>query len=50
MSEGNSITPPPPSKPTKPAKPYPDFRLTAHPAGYSSHPGKSSWLLLPKAA
>lgn len=23
-----------PAKPTKPAKPYPEFPLTAHPAGY----------------
>src|SRR6266545_6764784 len=28
MSESN------PTKPAKPSKPYPDFPLTAHPAGY----------------
>jgi hypothetical protein len=31
MSEANSTTPAPSGKP---AKPYPEFPLTAHPAGY----------------
>ena len=34
MSEGHSTPPAAPGKPNKPAKPYPDFPLTAHPAGY----------------
>src|SRR5947209_14614956 len=37
MTEAHSTAPAPadkPPKPTKPAKPYPDFPLTAHPAGY----------------
>src|SRR6516225_12110106 len=37
MSDEHSSTPPvsgKPGKPRKPAKPYPDFPLTAHPAGY----------------
>jgi integrase len=34
MSEGNSTTPAVPDKPAKPNKPYPEFPLTAHPAGY----------------
>src|SRR3954469_445813 len=40
MSEGHSTTPAGQDqldrtgKPTKPAKPYPEFPLTAHPAGY----------------
>jgi integrase len=34
MSADNSTTPPPSGKPTKPSKPYPEYPLTAHPAGY----------------
>jgi hypothetical protein len=34
MSEPHSTSPPVPGKTTKPNKPYPDFPLTAHPAGY----------------
>jgi integrase len=34
MSEVDSTTSAPSSKPSKPSKPYPDFPLTAHPAGY----------------
>src|SRR5262245_34307210 len=34
MSEGNSTAPTPSGKPVKPSKPYPEFPLTAHPAGY----------------
>src|SRR5262245_12470138 len=34
MTEANSTTSLPPGKSTKPAKPYPEFPLTAHPAGY----------------
>src|SRR5438552_5621334 len=34
MSEAHSTNPPPPDKAGKPAKPYPEFPLTAHPAGY----------------
>ncbi len=34
MSEAHSTPPPDTDKPTKPAKPYPEFPLTAHPAGY----------------
>jgi integrase len=34
MSETNSTTPDAADKPAKPSKPYPDFPLTAHPAGY----------------
>ena len=34
MSEVNSTTPTTQSKPAKPSKPYPEFPLTAHPAGY----------------
>src|SRR5918912_3452704 len=34
MSEANSSTPAASGKPSKPAKPYPEFPLTAHPAGY----------------
>jgi integrase len=34
MSEQNSIPEPARNKPAKPAKPYPEFPLTAHPAGY----------------
>ena len=33
MSESQSTPAPRPVKPGKPAKPYPDFPLTAHPAG-----------------
>jgi integrase len=33
MSEANSTPPASGSKPAKPAKPYPEFPLTAHPAG-----------------
>jgi integrase len=34
MSEPNSNPSVPAAKPTKPSKPYPEFPLTAHPAGY----------------
>jgi hypothetical protein len=34
MSEVNSTAPAVLDKPAKPSKPYPDFPLTAHPAGY----------------
>src|SRR5438874_1137743 len=34
MSETHPTTPTEPVKPTKPGKPYPEFPLTAHPAGY----------------
>src|SRR5262245_10601408 len=34
MSEPHSNAPAPSGKPTKPDKPYPEFPLTAHPAGY----------------
>jgi integrase len=34
MSDSNSTTPTPAGKPVKPSKPYPEFPLTAHPAGY----------------
>jgi integrase len=34
MTEANSTPSAVPDKPTKPAKPYPEFPLTAHPAGY----------------
>src|SRR3989442_9625908 len=34
MSEDHSTAPAVPSKPLKPSKPYPEFPLTAHPAGY----------------
>src|SRR5207244_7623487 len=34
MSEANSTPARVQSKPDKPAKPYPEFPLTAHPAGY----------------
>src|SRR5262245_12571941 len=34
MSEVHSTTPTPGDKATKPSKPYPEFPLTAHPAGY----------------
>src|SRR5215472_3058792 len=34
MSEQHSTAPAPSGKPEKPAKPYPEFPLTAHPAGY----------------
>jgi integrase len=34
MSKPHSTPPSPSSKPTKPGKPYPEFPLTAHPAGY----------------
>jgi hypothetical protein len=34
MSQPHSTTPPSSGKPAKPAKPYPEFPLTAHPAGY----------------
>jgi integrase len=34
VSEPHSTPGPEPAKPTKPAKPYPEFPLTAHPAGY----------------
>src|SRR6516162_9602669 len=33
MSAGNSTNPPAAGKPAKPPKPYPDYPLTAHPAG-----------------
>jgi integrase len=34
MSQSHSTAPTPADKPAKPAKPYPEFPLTAHPAGY----------------
>src|SRR5262249_6177187 len=34
MTDGNSTASAQPNKPNKPSKPYPDFPLTAHPAGY----------------
>src|SRR5258707_15642015 len=34
MSESHPTAPAPAVKPTKPNKPYPEFPLTAHPAGY----------------
>src|SRR6516165_4097648 len=34
MSADNSTTPLPTGKPAKPSKPYPEYPLTAHPAGY----------------
>jgi integrase len=34
MSRAHSTTPAPAAKAAKPPKPYPDFPLTAHPAGY----------------
>ncbi len=34
MSNKNSTKPSDAGKPTKPGKPYPEFPLTAHPAGY----------------
>ncbi len=34
MSKKHSTAPGKPGKPDKPDKPYPDFPLTAHPAGY----------------
>src|SRR5579871_2946911 len=34
MSENHSTAQAPSGKPAKPAKPYPEFPLTAHPAGY----------------
>src|ERR1700745_2939012 len=34
MSKPHPTAPAPAVKPTKPAKPYPEFPLTAHPAGY----------------
>jgi integrase len=34
LSDTHSTPPPTSGKPTKPAKPYPEFPLTAHPAGY----------------
>src|SRR5262245_13492906 len=34
MSESHSTAPPAAAKAARPSKPYPDFPLTAHPAGY----------------
>jgi integrase len=34
MSKSDSTAPAPSGKPNKPSKPYPEFPLTAHPAGY----------------
>jgi integrase len=34
MSDNHSTSPAAPGKPAKPPKPYPEFPLTAHPAGY----------------
>src|SRR4051794_19763554 len=34
MSESHSTPSAVPGKPAKPSKPYPEFPLTAHPAGY----------------
>src|SRR3954447_7573080 len=34
MSSDHSTSPAPSGKPAKPPKPYPEYPLTAHPAGY----------------